>query len=132
MSIHPDGIKSCSDLGLSASACSQRPSCKAAVREYFWNEVTNETQWEDPAPAVPYEDPESGKKYYVDPKTGESIWEVSAGKWKPARGDAHRRPSAGRLGGFPMDLSSHTSIEAGCVCILAFTRIPYGVVAGVV
>lgn len=48
----------------------------AAEREYFWNEVTNTTQWEDPAVPVAHEDPESGKKYYVDPKTGESVWEV--------------------------------------------------------
>ena len=49
----------------------------AAEREYFWNEVTNTTQWEEPNHPVAFEDSESGKKYYVDPKTGESVWEVS-------------------------------------------------------
>ena len=58
-------------------ACVAVKSVHAAEREYFWNEVTNATQWEEPTVPVPHEDTETGKKYYVDPKTGESVWEVS-------------------------------------------------------
>ena len=49
----------------------------AAEREFYWNQVSNATQWEEPAVPVPYQDEESGKQFYVDPKTGESTWEVS-------------------------------------------------------
>jgi hypothetical protein len=54
---------------------------------------------------VPYEDPESGKKYYVDPKTGESIWEVSAGNWKPSPRAEMRTaaPAPVALGGWVSD-----------------------------
>jgi hypothetical protein len=70
-------------LLLIAFACAAVPSvvaddadAKGPVREYYWNEVSNVTQWEEPNVPVAYEDEESGKKYYVDPKTGESVWEV--------------------------------------------------------
>lgn len=63
-------------------ACAAVRQTLAAEREYFWNEVTNATQWEDPNVPVPYEDQETGKKYYVDPKTGESTWEVRDAKGK--------------------------------------------------
>ena len=63
-------------LLLALFACAAVKSVNAQTREYFWNEVSNVTQWEEPAVPVPHEDPESGKKYYVDPKTGESVWEV--------------------------------------------------------
>jgi hypothetical protein len=63
-------------LLVAALACVAVTHVAAADREYFWNEMTNATQWEEPAVPVPHEDPETGKKYYVDPKTGESVWEV--------------------------------------------------------
>mmetsp|Transcript_18686 Transcript_18686/g.46437 ORF Transcript_18686/g.46437 Transcript_18686/m.46437 type:complete len:115 (-) Transcript_18686:745-1089(-) len=62
--------------------------CHAVEREYYWNEVSNATQWEEPAVPVPHEDTESGKKYYVDPKTGESTWEYP-GKWKVVESEEH-------------------------------------------
>ena len=43
----------------------------AVQREYYWNEVTNVSQWEIPDVAVAYEDKATGKKYYVDPDSGE-------------------------------------------------------------
>eukprot|EP00227_Mantoniella_beaufortii_P017787 CAMPEP_0197591034 /NCGR_PEP_ID=MMETSP1326-20131121/12579_1 /TAXON_ID=1155430 /ORGANISM="Genus nov. species nov., Strain RCC2288" /LENGTH=116 /DNA_ID=CAMNT_0043156367 /DNA_START=36 /DNA_END=386 /DNA_ORIENTATION=+ len=72
-------------------ACVAVSSVHAAEREYFWNEVSNATQWEEPSVPVPFEDSESGKKYYVDPKSGESVWEFP-GKWKEVESEEHGLP----------------------------------------
>ena len=40
---------------------------------------------------VAFEDPESGKPYYFDAKTGESTWEFP-GAWKEVASDEHGQP----------------------------------------
>ena len=60
----------------------------AVQREYYWNEVTNVSQWEIPDVAVAYEDKATGKKYYVDPDSGESVW-TYPGDWKEYESEEH-------------------------------------------
>ena len=60
----------------------------AVQREYYWNEVTNVSQWEIPDVAVAYEDKATGKKYYVDPDSGESVW-AYPGDWKEYESEDH-------------------------------------------
>ena len=80
-------MRSATVLSLLVALVAGVAMCHAVEHEYYWNEVSNATQWEEPAVPVPHEDTESGKKYYVDPKTGESTWEVCA--------RAAKRPSGG-------------------------------------
>ena len=60
----------------------------AIEREYYWNDITNVTTWDLPKVPVPFRDEKSGKKYYVDPKTGETTWEYP-GPWKTMKSEEH-------------------------------------------
>tara|TARA_B110000977_G_scaffold193860_1_gene269501 strand:- start:11945 stop:12391 length:447 start_codon:yes stop_codon:yes gene_type:complete len=63
----------------------------ATEREYFWNEVTEQSTWTAPHVPVAYVDAESGKNYYLDEKTGETTWEFP-GDWKEVQSEEHGRP----------------------------------------
>ena len=66
-------------------------SVLAAEHVYFWNEVSSESTLTEPDVPVAFEDPETGKPFYVDPKTGESTWEFP-GAWKEVRSEEHGQP----------------------------------------
>jgi len=48
---------------------------KDSVDTYFHNTISNEVTWEDPGVLAPYKEEETGRFYWVDPKTGETTWE---------------------------------------------------------
>lgn len=52
-------------------------ACPALAADFFYNDVTGKSQWEEPEQAVAYED-EKGQKYWYDSSKDESSWEVRA------------------------------------------------------
>ncbi len=82
-----------SALRLLAFAILANLACVHAVeREYFWNDVTEQSSWTAPEGVpVAFLDATTNKPYYLDPKSGETAWEFP-GDWKQVESETHDRP----------------------------------------
>ena len=56
----------------------------AFAADFFYNDVTGKSQWEEPEHPVAYED-EKGQKYWYDSSKDESSWEVRTRSIQPRR-----------------------------------------------
>eukprot|EP00238_Polyblepharides_amylifera_P003633 CAMPEP_0196578866 /NCGR_PEP_ID=MMETSP1081-20130531/11590_1 /TAXON_ID=36882 /ORGANISM="Pyramimonas amylifera, Strain CCMP720" /LENGTH=103 /DNA_ID=CAMNT_0041898243 /DNA_START=108 /DNA_END=416 /DNA_ORIENTATION=+ len=58
--------------------------------DFFYNDVSGATQWEEPDLPVAYQD-EEGRKYWHDGKSGEATWEYP-GSWNEVQSEEHGQP----------------------------------------
>ncbi|KAK9806943.1 hypothetical protein WJX72_008229 [[Myrmecia] bisecta] len=72
-----------------ASICVLACANVFASQEYWYNEKTGKTQWEEPK--LSYNDAD-GNTYYHDPETGESTWvKPATAAWSAVRSEEHDR-----------------------------------------
>jgi len=62
----------------------------AFAADFFYNDVTGKSQWEEPEQPVAYED-EKGQKYWYDSSKDESSWEFP-GPWQEVQSEEHGQP----------------------------------------
>lgn len=58
-----------------------------AGNDFFYNDVSGKSQWEEPSDPVAHED-EEGRKYWFDSAKGESTWEFP-GIWAEVASEEH-------------------------------------------
>jgi len=58
--------------------------------DFFYNDVTGKSQWEEPTEPVAYEDKE-GRKYWYDSGKDAATWEFP-GPWEEVHSEEHGQP----------------------------------------
>ena len=61
-------------------------------KTFWWNQVTGETQHEEPVDVFGFDDG-AGYRFFIDPKTGQSSWDrPERSAWSEVHSEEHGRP----------------------------------------